>query len=187
MIYLKYSGNLQSKDLIAQLVDEFVDICRISGWDYSVIKENFQTMTMRPSSAGRNPMKDADAMETQTLSSSEVFLEGIAIKIRPDCDPIRLTFDKACRLATIAFLATDTSGLHMKLTVKKYEFLYYPFVKLYTAGAEYHSQVIKLLDYVKKRYVKDLEVIDSSFFWETRDEEMLRVKIWKSSIKQRSI
>lgn len=187
MINLKYSGTLASKEMIVQLVDEFVDICRISGWEYTVIKENFQTMIMNTSLPGDRSMKDYDVMQTQTLSSSEVFLEGIAIKIRPDCDPIRFTFDKTCRLATIAFLSTDTSGLHKKLTVKKYEFLYYPYVKLYTAGAEYHSQVVKLLDYVKKRYVKDLDVVDSSLFWETRDEEMLRVKIWKSSIKQKSI
>jgi hypothetical protein len=187
MLYLKYSGALQSKEMLAQLTEEFVDICRISGWEYSVIKENFQTMTMRPYSGQASQMREADMVETHTLSSSEVFLEGIAIRIRPDCDPIRFTFDKSCRLATIDFLATDTTGMHKKLTVKKYEFLYYPYVKLYTAGAEYHAQVVKLLDYIKKRYVKDLEVIDSSFYWETRDEEMLKVKIWKSSIKQKSV
>lgn len=187
MIYLKYSGTLLSRDMIGQLTDEFTDICRISGWEYSVIKENFNTMTLRPAQSGADSMRDDDAVETHTLSSSEVFLEGIAIKIRPDCDPIRFTFDKSCRLATIAFLATDTPGVHKKLTVKKYEFLYYPYIKLHTGTAEYHSQVVKLLDYVKKRYVSDLEVVDSSFYWETRDDEMLKVKIWKSSIKQKSI
>lgn len=187
MINLKYSGTLESKEMIGQLTDEFVDICRISGWEYSVIKENFQSMTMSPPAKDGSISPDAEAMETQTISSSEVFLEGISIKIRPDFEPIRFTFDRSGRLSTIAFLSTDTSGLHKKLTVKKYEFLYYPYVKLHTEGADYHAQVIKLLDYIKKRYIKDLEVVDSSFYWETRDDEMLKVKIWKTSIRQKSI
>ena len=186
MINLKYSGNLEAPEMIAQLTDEFVDICRISGWEYSVIKENFQSMTMKPAPEAGEVMSDMDSMETQTIGSSDVFLEGISIRVRPDFDPIRFTFDRSGRLSTIAFLSTDTSGLHKKLTVKKYEFLYYPYVKLLTAGADYHAQVITLLDYVKKRYIKDLEVVDSSFFWETRDVETLKVHIWKSSIKQKS-
>jgi len=187
MINLKYSGKLESAEMIAQLTDEFVDICRISGWEYSVIKENFQSMTMN-SSAGQGAQTfDTDAMETQTISSSDVYLEGISIKMRPDFDPIRFTFDREGSISTIAFLSTDTTGLNKKMTVKKYEFLYYPYVRIHTDGFQYHVQVIKLLDYVKKRYIRDLEVVDSSFYWETRDDEMLKVHIWKSSIKQRTI
>ncbi|MEI7542242.1 MAG: hypothetical protein WCJ94_03195 [bacterium] len=186
MINLKYSGTLQSKEIINQLVDELIDISRISGWEYSLIKDNFLTLTMKTSSSNESIIKDLEAMETRALSSSEVFLEGISIKIKPDYEPLRITFDKTGRLSTIAFLSTKTSSIQKKLTIKKYEFLYYPFVKVHTMGAEYHIQVVKLLDYIKKKYVKDLEVIDSSFFWETRDDEMLRVKIWKSSIRQKS-
>jgi hypothetical protein len=187
MVYLKYSGTLRSKEIISQLTEEFIDICRISGWEYNIIKENFQTMTMNPSGDMAGFKSDDEMQDAVALSSSEVFLEGIAIKIRPDCDPIRLTFDKNCSLATIVFSFSDTFGLHKKLTVKKYEFIYHPYVKVNTLSAEYHSQVIRLLDYIKKRYIEDLEVIDSSNYWETRDIESLKVKMWKSSIKQSAL
>jgi hypothetical protein len=182
MVYIKYSGTIAGKDAIQQLVEEFVDICRISGWDYEVVKENFQSMTSRPNlpDAGQfMPGEGDEAEEIQTLSSSEVYLEGIIIKPAPDRDPIKLTFDKGGRLATIAFSATDSPGFTKKITVKKYEFLYFPFVKVFTRDFDHHTQVIKILDYVKKRYIRDLEVIDTSFYWETRDDEQLRVKLWR--------
>jgi hypothetical protein len=53
MIYLKYSGSIESKEATARLIDEFVDISRISGWEYNIISENFQTMTRRPGAAGK--------------------------------------------------------------------------------------------------------------------------------------
>jgi hypothetical protein len=78
-------------------------------------------------------------------------------------------------------------GLNKKLTVKKYEFLYYPYIKLYTPNAERHIQVVKLLDYLKKKYIKDLEVIDTSGYWNNRDEEELKVKMWKAGSERKLI
>ena len=180
MVYLKYSGTIAGREALGQLTEEFVDICRISGWEYELVRENFQSMTSKPGiqdgAAGRD---DGDA-ETHTLSSSEVYLEGIVIKPWQDHDPIRLTFDRAGRISTIAFSATDTQGFNKKLTVKKYEFLYYPYIKLFTRCYEEHVQAVKILDYVKKRYVRDLEVLDPSFYWVARDDEQLRVKFWRA-------
>lgn len=187
MIYLKYSGSIESKKVTAQLIEEFVDISRISGWEYSIISENFQTMTVGsglPDGGNFDNQDENDDSGIQTLSSSEVYLEGIVIHIMRDADPVRLTFDKNGRLATISFSATDTPGFNKKLTVKKYEFIYYPFIKLLTRDADYHAQAVKLFDYVKKKYIFDLEVMDPSYYWETRDVEQLKVKLWKASLKQ---
>jgi hypothetical protein len=187
MIYLKYSGSIESKEATARLIDEFVDISRISGWEYNIISENFQTMTAGQGlqeNGKYDTSDDNDISEIRTLSSSEVYLEGIVIHIRPDADPVRLTFDRNGKLATISFSTTDTPGFNKKLTVKKYEFIYYPFIKLFTRDADYHSQAVKLLDYVKKKYIYDLEVMDPSYYWETRDVEQLKVKLWKAALKQ---
>jgi hypothetical protein len=182
MVYIKYSGTISGQESINQLVEEFVDICRISGWEYEVVRENFQSMTSRPDfpEADKLLFSDSDGVEgMQTLSSSEVYLEGIMIKPDPERDPIRFTFDRSGRMSTIAFSTSDTSAFTKKITVKKYEFLYFPYVKMVTRDYDHHVQVVKLLDYVKKRYVKDLEVVDNSSYWETRDEEQLHVKFWK--------
>ncbi len=185
MIYIKYNGTIAGKESISQLVEEFVDICRINGWGYEIVKENFQSMTARThitadtAAAGDGTEGSADEEGILALSSSEVYLEGVIIKPSPDKEPVKLTFDRNGRLSTIIFTSSNAPGLTKKISVKKYEFMYFPFVKTITADFEHHVQVVKLLDYVKKRYVKDLEVMDTSSYWETRDDEQLRVKIWK--------
>jgi hypothetical protein len=182
MIYIKYSGSIPEKGSIIQMEEEFTDISQISGWGYELVTENFNTLTSasRRSFTEKNETEEPDNEELLSLSSADVYLEGIILKIDRDMEPLKLTFDKNGKMATISFCTTDTVGLNKKLTVKKYEFLYYPFIKLYTPNAERHIQVIKVLDYLKKKYIKDLEVIDTSFYWNNRDEEELKVKMWKT-------
>jgi hypothetical protein len=189
MIYIKYSGTMTDRDLMRQLEEEFTDISQISGWGYELVTENFNTLTMAPRRdfPDREEINGLDDEDLLTLNSADVYLEGIVLKIDRETDPLKLTFDKNGKLATISFCTTDTVGLNKKLTVKKYEFLYYPFIKLYTPNAERHIQVVKLLDYLKKKYIKDLEVIDTSGYWNNRDEEELKVRIWKAGTEKRLI
>jgi hypothetical protein len=182
MIYIKYSGTIQDRNLIPQLEEELIEIARISNWQYELIIENFNTLT---SSSRREKINnyfydnDTDEENLLTLNSSDVFLEGIAILIDKNSEPFRITFDKSGKLAMISFCTTDSVGFNKKLVVKKYEFLYYPYIKIHTDNAEKHIKIIKILEYIKKKYIKDMEVIDTSFYWNNRDEEELRVKIWR--------
>lgn len=184
MIYIKYSGTIQDKNLIPKLEEELIEIAQISNWQYELIIENFNTLTSS-SKRGRinnffyNNHNQTDEENLLTLNSSDVFLEGIAIFMDSNSEPFRITFDKSGKLAMISFCTTDSIGFNKKLVVKKYEFLYYPYIKIYTDNAEKHIKIVKMLDYIKKKYIKDLEVIDTSFYWNNRDEEELRVKIWK--------
>ncbi|HPD18659.1 MAG: hypothetical protein KA120_05615 [Candidatus Goldbacteria bacterium] len=182
MIYIKYSGNIQDRNLIPPLEDELIEIAQISNWQYERIIENFNTLTSaskreRQSSLFYGDIDDDE--DSLILNSSDVFLEGIALFIDKYSEPLRITFDKSGKLAMISFCTTDTAGLNKKLVVKKYEFLYYPYIKIYTNNADKHIRIIKMLEYLKKRYIKDLEVIDTSFYWNNHDEEDLRVKMWK--------
>ena len=186
MIYLKYSGSVPDKKIIRELEEEFIDIAQISGWDHEIVTENFHTLTSRSKRggpSGREEFDDLDDEELLTLSSADVHLEGIVLKLDNDMDPLKLTFDKNGRLATISFCTTDTAGFNKKFTVKKYEFLYYPYIKIYSVDVENHIRMVKILDYLKKKYIHDLEVIDTSFYWDNRDEEELRVRIWKANKK----
>ncbi|MCX8093656.1 MAG: hypothetical protein N3E50_05765 [Candidatus Goldbacteria bacterium] len=189
MIYIKYSGTIQDRNLIPRLEEELIEIAQISNWQYELIIENFNTLTSATRKGHINNFiydNDIDDDDLLTLNSSDVFLEGIAMMIDSNSDPFRITFDKGGKLAMISFCTSDTVGFNKKLVVKKYEFLYYPYIKLYTNNAEKHIKVIKILEYLKKRYIKDLEVIDTSFYWNNRDEEELRVKMWKM-IKDKKI
>jgi hypothetical protein len=190
MIYIKYSGTMPDKDSIIKMEEELIDISQISGWAYELVAENFNTLT----SASRRGLPeradlqgDLDDEDLLTLSSADVYLEGIALQMDRESEPLKFTFDKNGKLATISFCTTDTVGLNKKLTVKKYEFLYYPYIKMYTPNADRHVQIIKLLDYMKKKYIKDLQVIDTSLFWETRDDEELKVKMWKAGSDRKLI
>lgn len=182
MIYIKYSGTIQDKSLISKLEEELIEIAQISNWQYEFIVENFNTLTSASKKGKYNNFSfdlDIDDEDLLTLNSSDVFLEGVSIMFDQNSEPMRVTFDKNGKLAMISFCTTDTVGLNKKLVVKKYEFLYFPYIKIYTNNAEKHIKIIKILEYLKKRYIKDLEVIDTSFYWNNRDEEDLRVKMWK--------
>jgi hypothetical protein len=41
-------------------------------------------------------------------------------------------------------------------------------------GAALHRTVVGLLDYLKRAYVSDLEVLDESGYWNDRDETALK-------------
>ncbi len=182
MIYIKYSGTINSKSLLEQMKEEFLDICEISGWQYELIKENFQTLT----SKAKKEMFEMDYVEIGDLENepvqvkgADVYLEGLSISINKGVEPLKFTFDKKGQIAAISFYTTDTVGINSKITVKKYEFMYYPYIKIYTGNYDTHKKMVKILDYVKKKYIKNLEVIDTSFYWDNRDEENLIIKFWK--------
>ena len=180
MIYIKFGGTVDDKRVIRLIEEEFIDIAEISGWKYELVSENFRTLTNRANKelflAGA---EKEDAEGFYPLNSSDVFLEGISLALAPNMDPLRFVFDKAQKLSTISFSSAEANSPNSKFAVKKYEFLYYPYIKLVTNNHENHTKAVKILEYVKKKYIRDLEVIDTSFYWENRDEEALKVRFWK--------
>jgi hypothetical protein len=183
MIYIKYSGAINSKDLLKPMKEEFQDICEISKWEFEIVNEDFNSLTAK----AKKEFSKSDFFELDEdleneithFKGPDVYLEGISIGISKGVEPLKFTFDKNGQIAAISFYTTDTVGINSKITVKKYEFMYFPYIKIYTGNYETHIKMIKILDYVKKKYIKNLEVIDTSFFWDNRDEEALILKFWK--------
>ncbi len=182
MIYIKYSGIINSKNLLPQMKEEFQDICEISGWNYEAINENFNTLTNK----AKKEIFEMDLVEIddtenepKQVKGKDIYLEGFSININKGVEPLKFTFDKKGQIAAISFYTTDTIGINSKITVKKYEFMYYPYIKIYTGNYDTHKKMVKVLDYVKKKYIKNLEVIDTSFYWDNRDDENLIIKFWK--------
>ncbi len=187
MVHIKYNGTIDRAQL-PTLEEELIDIARASGWRYEIIAENFQTLTLKAKTS-RISRSLADAVpppdmsqEVTTVKSSDVFMEGLAIYIDESVEPFRIAFDKNGRICTIAsFMSDKQTDVGHRIVVKKYEFVYYPYIKVNTFAAETHKKIVKLLDYLKKRYMPDMRLTDSSFYWETRDEEALKVRLYKAS------
>ena len=55
--------------------------------------------------------------------------------------------------------------------------LEWDFIKTQFAPPEVHVTVVKLLQYIKEKYMPDLEVVDEGDYWETGDENVLRNKL----------
>ncbi len=182
MLYIKLSGNITEKERVSELQEELIDISKISGWQYEIISENFQTLTFKAKGdPGPKPEIDETDENLILLNSADVFLEGISVTVDEYSDPLRITFDKDGKLASIVFYTTDRpKEISNKLIIKKYEFLYFPYIKIATTNYESHIKITRLLDYIKKKYIKDLEVVDNSFYWNNRDEEELKVKMWEA-------
>jgi hypothetical protein len=187
MINLKFSGSVGDAKEILQMQEEFTDISEISGWKYALVSEDFRSMALKAKKEMFLTQKGgAGAQDAIPVPDTQVYLEGISLFIAPNMDALRLTFDRENRLATIAFSAAESSTKNGKVTVRKFEFLYYPHIKLITNNYENHIKAVKILDYVKKKYISNLHVTDSSGFWENRDEEELKVMFWKQK-KDREI
>ncbi|MCE5301254.1 MAG: hypothetical protein LLG37_10355 [Spirochaetia bacterium] len=183
---IRYSGSATDPETVAAIIDEFADISRISGWKYEMVRENFQTFTAGERD-DRSNTDEEGTVRPLSLSSSDVYLDGLMITINPDWEPLKLTFDRNHKMANIAFSKTDTPGFSKKITIKKYEFLYYPYIKMMTRNAENHIQAVKLLRYLKFRYIHDLKVLDPSMFWDTADIEALNVKFWREAEDQKNL
>ena len=54
------------------------------------------------------------------------------------------------------------------------ELLYAVFTKTQYSGYENHKKLILLLDFISKRYLEDFECKDDGYYWESRDEDLLK-------------
>ncbi|PKL92521.1 MAG: hypothetical protein CVV21_01835 [Candidatus Goldiibacteriota bacterium HGW-Goldbacteria-1] len=189
MAYLKYRGTISHREILRELEEELADISSISGWKYQFITENFHTMSRKTKNTPEPEEITGPEFggEIRKVSSAEVYLDGISLFIDHGNDPLTFSFDKNGSMATVSMQLVDDPLSTHKITVKKYEFMYSPYIKMFTRNAEHHIKAVKVLDYIKKKYVTDLEVIDTTMYWETRDEEELKVIMWKSAGKNRQI
>jgi len=189
MTYLKYRGSIPHREVLRELEEELADISSISGWKYEFITENFHTMSRKTRrTAETEEIIDPEfGGEITRVSSADVYLDGINLYIDRGNDPLALSFDKNGSLATVSMQLVRDPGSTQKITIKRYEFMYSPYIKMFTRNAEHHIKAVKVLDYIKKKYVKDLEVIDTSMYWENRDEEELKVMMWKAAGRNRQI
>ena len=153
-----YFGKIKSLDLIRELQDEFREIAQVSGWAHEMVDHSYS--------------HEGD------ISAGRLTLKGIRLTLQKGTSPLQLTFDKDGYLSHIYYeKSTEASLVRGKAPVAR-QLLHQVHTSTTLGSSEpaHHVSLVKLLDYVKKRYVPNLEVIDNTGYWSSRDESVLAPK-----------
>lgn len=87
-------------------------------------------------------------------------LKGIILSVHYQAEPLNLIFGK-------------NGSLRSCIDYKQTQL----FIKTQFSGAETHIAVVKLLKYLRKHYISNLEVFDEGEYWETGDIDRLSEKL----------
>lgn len=99
---------------------------------------------------------------------NEISLKGLFIKPHEKAELLQFVFDQKGYLR---------NALHLDYTDKDDDISYFNHIKTQFAPAEIHIAIIKLLHYLKEKYISSLEVYDEGRFWETNDENLLNERL----------
>jgi hypothetical protein len=148
---IHYSGRINNYSEINILVEEVQDICDSLHWDYNIwVPANDEI------SIG-NSKKNKD----YTIHD----LNGISISVL-DCETVFFTFLPDGRLSSPLNLLAQGA-----YTDK--EMIYTVATKTQYAGPDTHMALVKLIRYLKEKYLDDLQVDDEGLYWETGDKKVL--------------
>ena len=173
---LHYFGHLQEPGLLQELQEEYAEIAQVSGWSHERVDHVFAR---------------EDGMPGPKQS-----LRGIRLTVSPNAGQVQFTFDQDGYLAHLFYenevslpeapqpveSGASSQGLRAfafprvdrPLPSRKVLHHVHTHTTLRDGNPETHRTVVKLLDYLSKKYVPNLEVIDNSGYWSTRDEKSLR-------------
>ena len=149
-ISIHYRGRIDKMETIAKLADDLEDFAQSLGWRTQHWKEDFST----PSTARISHERG----EIRVVGHTP--LQGISLFLHKECEPLWLTFEPNGYLVDVAAMAMVAEG-EMKL-----EKLWRS-TKTQFAPIEVHIGIVKLLQYVKRRYIANLDVHDEGGYWES--------------------
>jgi len=95
-------------------------------------------------------------------------VKGIIIRPHEKSESLQLISDQHGNLRNV--FAFEFAGEDSELT-------YMNFIKTQFAPVEIHISVIKLLKYIHKKYISNLDVYDEGDYWQTGDPKVLKGKI----------
>ncbi|MCP4135115.1 MAG: hypothetical protein GY754_29365 [bacterium] len=99
-------------------------------------------------------------------SNNTIHLKGIILRPHKDCDSFCFSFTEKGKLLFAPMLEVDPENKN----IEKYD----TFVKTQFAPVEIHMAIIKILKFIKSKYMADLDVRDDGGYWESGDEEELK-------------
>jgi len=153
-----YFGKIKSPEAIRELQEEFREIAQVSGWAHEAVDHVFT--------------------QEGELPVGRLTLRGIRVTLNKTTTPLQLTFDKDGYLSHIYYEKALFDLKPAKEGGPERQVLHqvHTSTGIRSGDASSHITVVKLLDYVKKRYVPNLEVIDNTGYWYSRDESVLAPK-----------
>lgn len=152
-VSIHYRGQLPTPDSIYQLIEEVSDIAQTMGWKYKRMNEDWSTPPSARLESSREP---------GIHIAGNCALKGIHFQLHERCEPVWLYFNAQGILTSPFRVALDAEeGYPMRKT--------WLFIKTQFGGIETHITVVKLLQYLKQKYLPDMEVEDESGYWHTGD------------------
>jgi hypothetical protein len=153
-----YFGKIKSPEALREIQEEFREIAQVSGWSHEMVDHVFT--------------------QEGELPVARLSLKGIRVILNKTTTPLQLTFDKDGYLSHIYYEMAPALLMNPKDSTAKRQVLHqvHTSTSIRPGDAGSHITVVKLLDYVKKRYVPNLEVIDNTGYWYSRDESVLAPK-----------
>ena len=102
------------------------------------------------------------------IDDIEQQVRGILMKPHDKCDTFAILIDKDLHLINFVALSLHEVEDSSARIV---------FVKTQFAPIQVHIALIKLLKFLKEKYINNLEVIDEGDYWDTMDEKILKEKM----------
>lgn len=153
-ITIHYKGKLNKPDLLNTFCDEIEDIAKDMNWSLNTLSNDLN----KPNSS---------YLDENGQIKGHIPLKGLNVILHPKAEPLSFLFDKNGNLKNLLMMTFKNE--------KELEGSYI-FIKTQFAPIEIHITIIKLLEYIKKKYISNLEVIDEGNYWETHDAKILEEK-----------
>ncbi|MHC4392287.1 MAG: hypothetical protein ACYS22_13375 [Planctomycetota bacterium] len=135
---------------IAELSAEVADICTDMKWECHVFDGDWT----------RPAVTELAVLPSVTEVTGHLALKGVTFSPHSECESVQFLVDAAGVLRSIPCVGFDWIS-----------------VKTQFAPPEIHVAVVRLLRYLKKRYLPSLEVRDEGGYWATGDLDALRGKL----------
>ena len=157
---IHYRGRLDDVGRLGLLCHDLTDIADTMKWPWRRLDEDWG----RPASARLAASKEGCRID------GHLPLKGILLTVHPGCEALRLFFDREGDLRDPIAMTMAPDGGPAPQDA-------YVSVKTQFSSPEVHITLVKLLRFLKKRYMSNLEVLDEGDYWQTGDEAILREKM----------
>jgi hypothetical protein len=155
-ITIHYRGMIDRIEDVAKLSSEIREFATILKWDIRQWTNNWHL----PNSAA------LERCGNDLKLSGHVPIRGVSLVPTPDCEPLFFTFTRD------GILASSTNMVMMADQSMSSEDLWLS-TKTQFSTVDIHIALIRLLQFVKSKYISNLEVHDGSGYWKHRDRELL--------------
>lgn len=144
-----YKGKLKNANDLKSLIDDAKDVAIAEKWDYFVFEDQFENNSF-----------------SEIIDRENLF--GIMIT-PPKSEPFSMSFLSNGRMSSIL----NFNVMQLENEINE-DLVYAVFTKTQYSGYENHKKLILLLDFINNKYLEDFECKDDGYYWETRDEDLLK-------------